>query len=105
MATQGSVFEGAASFQNNVETVGGKLRLYKDRLVFEAHILNVQKKPIIIALSSISEISLGWTKFLSIIPLFPNAIIVSTDDNALYRFTVFHRREWRHKIMVYMVKY
>ncbi len=95
------VFEGSANFQNNVETVGGNLRLYKDRLLFETHVLNVQKKSILIKLSSISEIYLGWTKFLGIIPLIPNAIIISTNDNKLYRFTVFHRKEWLLKIKEY----
>jgi len=98
VATKAPVYEGAANFQKNVETVGGKLLLYQDALVFEPHILNVQKKSVLIALPSVSKIKLGWTKLLGFIPILPNAIIVYTDENKLYRFTVFHRKEWLRKI-------
>lgn len=37
--------EGAANLQKNIETVGDKLYLTNQRLVFEAHTLNVQGGP------------------------------------------------------------
>ena len=92
------IYEGAANFQKNVETVGGKLFLFEDKLMFEPHAINVQKTPVVINLSLVSEISLGWTKLLGFIPLLANAIIVSTNTGEHYRFTVFGRKEWINKI-------
>ena len=46
------VKEGAANLQKNLETVGGKLYLTNQRLVFEAHKLNVQGGATEVELSS-----------------------------------------------------
>jgi len=92
------IYEGAANLQKNIETVGGKLKLYSDKLVFEPHAINVQREPVSILLSSVLEIHLGWTKLFGFIPILPNSMIVLTTDNKSYRFTVFRRKEWADKI-------
>jgi hypothetical protein len=89
--------EGSANFQRNVETVGGKLSLFDEKLVFEPHAVNVQKEGVIIQLASISKVDMGWTKFLGFIPLLPNALIISS-GNKCYRFTVFNRKAWVENI-------
>lgn len=91
------VYEGAANLQKKLETVGGRLILFTDRLVFEPHSLNVQKQQISIQLESISKIESGWTKLFGFIPLIPNALIIS-DGNQHHRVTVFNRKLWIKRI-------
>jgi hypothetical protein len=97
MTEEKVLFEGAASFQKNVETIGGKLKLFKDKLVFIPHTFNVQKEAISVDLKSINKLSASWTKFLGVVPIFPNAILIA-DANKDYRFTVFSRDTWIEKI-------
>ena len=97
-ANVNSLFESAANLQKNVETVGGKLQLFSDKLIFQPHKVNIQREPITITLSDITDTYLGWTKLFGIIPLLPNAIVITTNENKLFRFTVFHRNEWLSKI-------
>lgn len=67
---------GAANLQKNIETVGGKLYLTNQRLVFESHKFNVQSGETEVELSNIQSLEKCWTKFLGFVPLFPNSLAV-----------------------------
>ena len=84
---------GKANLQRGLETVGGALYLTNLRLIFEPHALNVQTVYEIIELNDIKQVTLGWTKFLGAIPLFPNVFTVVTIDKK-FDFTVFGRKKW-----------
>jgi GRAM domain len=86
--------DGVANMQRGMETVGGKLYLTDRRLIFEAHALNIQSGTTIIPLKSVTDARKCWTKFLNLIPLFPNSIAVSTKDGKEYRFVTFNRQAW-----------
>ena len=86
--------EGAASLQKNIETVGGRLRLTNQRLLFEAHKFNVQRGVTEIELPSIQASHPCWTKFLGLLPLFPNALAIFTQQGREYRFVLFGRHAW-----------
>jgi hypothetical protein len=86
--------DGAANLQRGIETVGGWLYLTTHRLIFEAHALNIQTGATIVPLEKISGARKCWTKFLNLIPLFPNSMAVSTDDAKEYRYVVFGRQNW-----------
>lgn len=88
------VKEGAASLQKSIETVGGRLRLTNQRLIFEAHRFNVQRGVTEIELASIQASRPCWTKFLGLLPLFPNALAVFTQQGREYRFILFGRGAW-----------
>ncbi|MGO9770624.1 MAG: GRAM domain-containing protein [Roseiarcus sp.] len=88
------VKEGVANLQRNVETVGGRLYLTNQRLVFETHKLNVQSGTKEIALSDVQSLQPCWTKFLGIFPLFPNSLAIFTKDGTEYRFVLAGRRAW-----------
>ena len=92
------IHQGAANFQKNVETVGGKLVLSSDSLVFTPHAVNVQRPEISVKLAQISKIEMGSTKFLGLLPIFPNAILVHLETGETYRFTVFRRNIWLEKL-------
>ena len=86
--------EGAANLQRGAETVGGKLFLTDKRLFFQSHSLNVQTGPTEIPLSQVRGTRLCWTKFLNLIPVFPNSLAVDTNGGVEYRFVLFGRTEW-----------
>ena len=92
------VKKGGANLQKGVETVGGYLYLTNQRLIFEAHAINIQGGNTIIDLSDIESTEKCWTKFLNVIPLMPNSLAVNTKTGDEYRFVLFGRGAWQEKI-------
>jgi hypothetical protein len=88
------VKESRANLQRGIETVGGRLFLTTERLLFEAHKLNVQTGATAIDLRTITAVTKGWTKFLNVLPLAPNTIVVTTSDGAEYRIVCSKRADW-----------
>lgn len=88
------VKDGGANLQRGIETVGGWLYLTNQRVVFESHAFNVQTGVTGIPLASISGIRKCWTKFLNLIPLFPNSFGITTNEGDEYRFVAFGRQAW-----------
>lgn len=86
--------DGAANLQRGIETVGGILYLTNQRLVFESHAFNIQTGTTTIPLTSITGARKCWTRFLNLIPVFPNSIAVSTTEGKEYRFVIFDRKAW-----------
>lgn len=92
--TEKIVKEGSANLQKNIETVGGKLYLTNQRLVFEAHALNIQSGAIEVELANIQSSEKCWTKLFGILPLFPNSLAVYTKEGKEFRFALFGRGAW-----------
>lgn len=86
--------EGAANMQRGAESVGGRLFLTDQRLLFQSHSFNVQTGATEISIAEISETELCWTKFLGIIPLIPNCLLVHTISGAEFSFILFGRKQW-----------
>jgi len=86
--------EGLANMQRGMETVGGKLYLTTQRLIFESHKFNIQTGNTEFLLQDISNTTPCWTKFLNLIPLAPNSLSVSVSDNE-HRFVLFGRKNWK----------
>lgn len=86
--------EGPANMQRGVETVGGQLTLTTERIVFESHRFNVQTGATELELAEVSSVAKCWTRFLNLIPLFPNSIEVQTSEGATARFVVMQRESW-----------
>ena len=86
--------EGRANLQRGIETVGGSLALTNRRLVFEPHALNVQTQVLVVPLATIASLALAWTKFLNLIPIFPNSLSVLLDDGTEHRFVLVGRDQW-----------
>jgi len=88
------VREGAANLQRGIEAVGSRLLLSNRRLRFRTHAFNVQTGTTEIPLSQVRGTRPCWTRFLGVIPLFPNSLAVTTDDGVEYRFVVAARGQW-----------
>jgi hypothetical protein len=86
--------------QRGIEAVGGWLYLTSKRLIFESHALNIQAGTTVIPLASITGARKCWTKFLNLIPLFPNSFAVATKEGKEYRFVTFGRQAWIDAIEV-----
>jgi len=86
--------KGAANLQKNIETVGGKLYLTNQRLVFEAHKINIQGGSTEIELVNIQSLEKCWTKYLGLFPIIPNSLAVYTKKGREYRFVLFGRGAW-----------
>jgi hypothetical protein len=93
-STDKEVLKGPANLQRGLETVGGQLALTKGRLVFEPHGLNIQRGLEQIDLSHISQVTECWTKFLNLIPIAPNSLMVVSKGGQEYRFVLHNRKEW-----------
>lgn len=96
--------QGLANLQKGVETVGGRLYLTNQRLVFEAHQMNIQGGTTEIDLQDVQSTEKCWTKFLGFIPLFPNSLAVFTKAGDEYRFVVFGRGKWVKAIQAGMTR-
>src|SRR5512140_3553314 len=83
------VKSGAANLQKGVETVGGKLHLTNQRLIFKPRKFNVQTGNVEVALPDVHSSMLAWTKLAGVLPVFPNALAVYTKNGNEFRFTVF----------------
>lgn len=94
--TQGEqvIKEGSANLQRNIGTVGGKLYLTNQRLVFEAHKFNVQRGVTEVELSNIQALHPCWTRQWGLFPTFPNSLAVYTKHGEEYRFVLFGRSAW-----------
>lgn len=88
------VKEGAANLQRGAETVGGRLYLTGQRLVFEAHALNFQSGVMVLERQGIRSARPDWTRLFGRVPLLPNALVIGTSDGEEHRFTVFGRQDW-----------
>ena len=88
------VREGVANLQRGAETVGGRLFLTDQRLLFQSHALNFQTGSTDIPVHQIQGVRLCWTKFLNLFPLFPNSLAVQTSGGTEYRFVLLGRKAW-----------
>ncbi|MDY3555595.1 GRAM domain-containing protein [Gemmata sp. JC717] len=92
------LWDSAANLQRGIEAAGGWLYLTTHRLIFEAHAFNVQSGTTAIPLRDIAGARKCWTKFLGLIPIFPNSLAVDTVKGKTYRFVLFGRDEWLRAI-------
>ena len=86
--------KGVANMQRGLETVGGKLILTNQRLLFDAHALNFQRGATEVGLQQVVGQKGGWTKFLGSIPLVPNSIVLALADGQELSFVVTGRAKW-----------
>jgi GRAM domain len=89
------VREGRANLQKGLETVGGRLYLTNQRLIFEAHKVNFQAGTTEVLLSTVRSLHPSWTKFLGFIPVFPNSLSVITHNGQEFAFVLNGRATWQ----------
>ncbi len=92
------VRDGSANLQRGIETVGGRLYLTDQRLIFESHSFNVQTGATEISLADIRIVKKCWTRFLNLIPVAPNSMAVITKDDSENRFVILGRAGWMDSI-------
>ncbi len=85
---------GLANLQRGAETVGGRLYLTSQRLIFEPHAFNIQTHPEELRLSDVCGMEKCWTKFLNKVPVMPNSLAVHARQGHVLRFVLWHRESW-----------
>lgn len=90
--------QGMANMMRGLESVGGKLYLTSQRIVFESHSLNIQTGSSLVPLTEVESTELCWTKILNLIPVMPNSIRVNTANGNKLQFVVFGRGSWKAEI-------
>ena len=93
---------GRANLQKNIETVCGWLCLTNQRLDFEAHKFNVQVGTTEVELSDVQSSQQCWTKFLGVIPVFPNSLAVHVREGNEHRFVLDDRASWATAIEAHL---
>jgi hypothetical protein len=78
----------AASLFRGVESVGGRLRVSTRRMMFEPHLVNVQKMPLEILLGDIKSIEKK-----KVLGFAPTGLHVTTKGGKIYKFSSHHRDE------------
>ncbi len=84
---------GGANHFKNVEAVGGKLYLFKDKLQFKSHNFNVQNHGEIIDLNQIKDVN-----FYNTLGIIPNGLAIKKNDGQIEKFVVNGRRIWKEEI-------
>ncbi len=77
-----------ASLRRGMESVGGRIIVTNQRLLFEAHGINLQKEPLSIKFDDI----VGVTTYSSL-GLVPNGIAVQCRSGKTFKFIAFNRKE------------
>lgn len=83
---------------NNAETVKGTLYVTRTRLVFEPHYLNARGATIRVGLRGIAAVETGWSKFLGVPYVIPNALKITMRNGPVYRFTCYWPSRWKTAI-------
>jgi len=84
---------GGANHFKNVEAVGGKLYLFKDKLQFKSHNFNVQNHEQVIDLNQIKDVN-----FYNTLGIIPNGLAIKKKDGQIEKFVVSGRRIWKEEI-------
>lgn len=92
------IHQGPANLQRGRESVGGRLFLTTQRLLFHPHACNVQRATIEIPLSSLVGTERVWTRLFGAVPVLPNSLAVRLDDSSVLRFVVHNRILWQRHI-------
>lgn len=82
------LFEKKANLFRGIESVGGKILFYKDKMVFKSHSFNIQTGDTIIVYSQIQSM-----KKVNTIGLVPNGLLITLQDGQQHKFVVYNRSE------------
>ncbi|MFC4411618.1 GRAM domain-containing protein [Chungangia koreensis] len=81
--TETVLFNVSANLKKGIETVGGKLKITDDEIIFTPHKLNVQSAPVTINIGEINRIEKRNNLFIV-----PNGMSVIVKDGTEYKFVV-----------------
>jgi hypothetical protein len=76
-----------------IETTGGKLYLFNDKLQFKSHKFNIQNNQLIINLFEIDKVG-----FFNIYGFVPTGLRITTKSGKIEKFVVSDRKKWKAEI-------
>lgn len=87
------ILSAPANHFKGIESVGGNLHLYEDRLQFQSHGFNIQNQMTMIPLEQIAEVG-----FYNTLGLIPNGLKVITKEGKTEKFVIGKRKIWKETI-------
>jgi hypothetical protein len=84
------IYSGQANHFLNIESVGGYLFLYSDRLYFKSHSVNIQTHELSVGLNEIRSVGVYNT-----LGLVPNGLAVYLQNGKTEKFVVYKRSVWQ----------
>src|SRR4051794_7885130 len=81
--TETVLFNVSANLKKGIETVGGKLKITEDELIFTPHKMNIQSAPVTINFGEITKVEKRNNLFIV-----PNGMSVFVKDGTEYKFVV-----------------
>ncbi|QOS77588.1 hypothetical protein JNUCC31_22860 [Paenibacillus sp. JNUCC31] len=75
-----------ANLFRGIEAVGGRLNITNERILFNPHSINIQRKPLEIMIKDISKIEKRNT-----LKIVPNGIKITINNGQEYKFVVYKR--------------
>lgn len=87
------VYSGKANHFLNGESVGGNLYLFRHKIQFKSHSLNIQTHVLDIELSQIKEVT-----FYNTLGLVPNGLALNLNEGKTEKFVVYKRNFWKAEI-------
>jgi hypothetical protein len=92
-AVEGTIYEGPANHFMGIESVGGKLYLTAETLIFISHSINIQVHQMSIPLRDIVDV-----RAVNTLGVVPNGLHVDTIAGTTERFVVYKRKLWISEI-------
>ena len=88
------IMKSSAHYKKGISKIEGKLYLSANKLEFKTLMISLRTEKFDINLEDISSVSLAWTKFFGLFPLLPNSILIKTENDKSYKFTVKKSKKW-----------
>lgn len=76
-------FDLGANLKKGIEYVGGNLNITNEKLYFNPHSFNIQKKELVISINEIKTIDTA-----RILGVSPNGVAIHLKDDTSYKFTI-----------------
>lgn len=89
----------AANLFRGIESVGGRMKITNQRVLFEPHTVNIQKQPAEILLEQVAEVRKRNT-----LGVVPNGILIRTKSGIEYKFVVWGRERLINLIQGHLPK-
>ena len=97
-ANKNVIMKSSAQYKKGISKIEGKLYLSNDKLEFKTLMISLRTEKFNVNLEDISSVSLAWTKFFGLFPLLPNSILIKTNNDKSYKFTVKKSKKWINNI-------
>jgi hypothetical protein len=85
------IIKSPAELHNGINTITGIFYLTNERIIFEAHNINITNGLVAFPLTDILSLDKSWTKFLGIIPISYDSLSIRLKTGNIFSFVLLQR--------------